>query len=137
MKSIRKIELKWSRTSLVRDKEASYSKQVKHSIDEVHEVIVVLYLDAKNKIIGYNEASRGGIDASAVTPADVFRPAVIMGCTAVILAHNHPSGDPKPSHEDVKFTDRIRSAGNILGVRVLDHIIIGDYNYYSFIDAGI
>lgn len=147
MKSIRKIELKWSRVSTVKDGEAEYSKHVSNSTDttdlikaligdEVHEVLIVLHLNTKNKIVGYNEASRGGIAGSSVTPADVFRAALLSGASKIIVAHNHPSGEPQPSAEDIAFTKRIRHAGEILGVKLLDHVIIGDESSCSLLDIG-
>jgi len=148
VKTIRKIELKWNRVSLVKDEEAVYETQVRNSTDvmyiakalienEVHEVVIAIHLNNKNKVVGYNEVSRGGIAGVSVTPADVFRSAIIMGATKIILAHNHPSGDPSPSEEDIKLTKRIKEAGEILRVHLLDHIIIGDKSYHSLADSGI
>jgi DNA repair protein RadC len=102
MKSIRKMELRWSRVSVVKDGGSEYSKTVRGSIeivgvintligDEVHEVVIALHLDTKNKIVGYHEVSRGGIAGSAVTPADVFRSILLSGASKMILAYNHPS----------------------------------------------
>lgn len=146
-KSIRKIELRWSRVSVVKDGDAEYSKTVSRSIEtvevintligpEVHEVVIALHLDTQNKIIGYHEVSRGGVAGSAVTPADVYRPVLLSGASKIILAHNHPSGNPTPSTEDIAITKRIKEAGDILSVRLLDHIIVGA-GYYSFLDSGI
>lgn len=149
MKTIRKIELKWSRVSLVRDEcNVEYGAQIRHSSDtiniinaligdEVHEVVIALQLNTKNRVVGYSEVSRGGMAGSAVTPADVFRPALIAGASKIIVAHNHPSGEPRPSTEDVVFTKRLREAGELLGVQVLDHIIVGDGSYFSFVDEGV
>lgn len=148
MKTIRKIELKWNRVPLVKDEEAVYETQVRNSTDvmyiakalienEVHEVVIAIHLNNKNKVVGYNEVSRGGIAGASVTSADVFRSAIIMGATKIILAHNHPSGDPSPSEEDIKLTKRIKEAGKILKVHLLDHIIIGDKSYRSLTDSGI
>lgn len=148
MKSIRKMELKWKRVSVVRENKAEYSKHVTNSMetasvlnsligDEVHEVVIAIHLNQKNLVVGYHEVSRGGATGSAVTPADVFRPALLSGAVRIIISHNHPSGEPIPSAEDVAFTKRIASAGEILGVKLLDHIIVADGKFYSFLDNGL
>ena len=92
-------------------------------------------MDSKNRILGFIEVSVGSLNVSIVHPRDVFRAAVIQGASAVTIVHNHPSGDPTPSREDHDTTKRMVQAGKILGIRVLDHIIIGDDDYYSFADA--
>lgn len=148
MKSIKKMELRWSRVSVVREGEAEYSKQVTNSLetvavlnsligDEVHEVVIAIHLNQKNRVVGYHEVSRGGTTGSAVTPADVFRPALLSGAVKIILSHNHPSGDPTPSPEDTAFTQRIKKAGDILGVKLLDHIVVADGKFFSFLDSGL
>ena len=90
------------------------------------ERFMVFLLDAKLKVIGYNEVSRGSLDSAPVHPREVFAPAVHMPkCAAVIVAHNHPSGDPKPSREDIEVTNRLKHAGEILGIPLIDHVITG------------
>lgn len=85
-----------------------------------------LLLDAKNRLKGEPlEISRGILDASLVHPREVFQKAVLAGCAAVILVHNHPSGDPAPSAEDLRITRQLVQAGEVLGIRVLDHVILG------------
>ena len=105
--------------------------------DAATERMLVFFVDAKNRLVGFNEASVGSLNTSIVHPRDTFRAAVIQGASAVILAHNHPSGDPAPSREDREITKRMVQAGNILGIRVLDHVVIGDNGYYSFADASM
>ena len=105
--------------------------------DAATERFLVFFLDSKNNILGFNEASVGSLNASVVHPRDTFRAAVIKGASAVVFAHKHPSGDPSPSREDRECTNRLIQAGKILGIRVLDHIIIGHDDYYSFADAGM
>jgi len=90
------------------------------------ENFVVLLLDTKNKIIGLNTVSIGTLNSSLVHPREVFKPAILASAAAIILAHNHPSGDPKPSKEDIEITKRLIEAGDLLGIAVLDHIIVGD-----------
>lgn len=72
-----------------------------------------------------------------VHPREVFGPAVALSATAIVVAHNHPSGDPTPSAEDRAVTDRLRAAGELLGIELLDHVVIGDERYYSFADASV
>lgn len=90
------------------------------------EVFWVLLLDTKNKLIGEPvEATRGLLDSSPVHPREVFGPAVREAAASIILAHNHPSGDPTPSTQDIDITKRLVEASRILGIRIVDHVIIG------------
>jgi DNA repair protein RadC len=100
------------------------------------EVFCVLLLDAKHKKLREARISEGSLTASVVHPREVFAPAVRESAAAVILVHNHPSGDPSPSSEDVELTRRLRQAGDIVGIRVLDHVIVGADRHFSFVDAG-
>jgi DNA repair protein RadC len=90
------------------------------------EYFVVLMLDTKNRVIGLNTVHIGTINSSLVSTRETFKPALLANATAVILAHNHPSGDPTPSPEDVAVTRKLVEAGQLLDIEVLDHIIIGD-----------
>jgi DNA repair protein RadC len=100
------------------------------------EKFVVILLDAKHRAIGVNTVSIGSLTASIVAPREVFKPAVAGNSAALLLAHNHPSGDPAPSQADIDLTKRLREAGEVVGIRVLDHVILGDGKHYSFADAG-
>jgi len=100
------------------------------------EEFVVLLLDTKHRLQREVVISKGTLDASIVHPRDVFRVALEEAASAVIFIHNHPSGDPQPSNEDRRLTARLVEAGQLLGIRVLDHIIIGAQEYYSFADKG-
>jgi len=80
--------------------------------------------------------SNGGLNAAMVNPRDVLRAAVAEAASAVIVIHNHPSGDPKPSVDDHRVTQRIKQACDITGIRLLDHIVVGEEGYYSFADSG-
>ncbi|GAB4261257.1 MAG: DNA repair protein RadC [Deferrisomatales bacterium] len=95
-----------------------------------------LLLDAKNRYLRDERVSEGTLTASLVHPREAFRAAVREAASAVVFAHNHPSGDPAPSREDVELTARLWEAGKILGIRVLDHVIVGRRAYYSFADQG-
>ena len=93
--------------------------------DEVVEVFVVLLLNGKHRIFAFAEVSRGTLTSSLVHPREVFGPALRQAAAAVIVAHNHPSGDPEPSVEDLEVTRRLRDAGKLLGVPLLDHVVLG------------
>ena len=95
-----------------------------------------LHLDTKNKLIGYEVVSVGSLNSSIVHPREVFKGLLLNNAAAVIFAHNHPSGDPTPSYEDKEITTRLKAAGELLGIRVLDHLIVGDGCYCSFADRG-
>ncbi len=90
------------------------------------EKFVVACLDTKNRIQCVVEVTVGTLDASLVHPREVFKPAFIEGSSSIILSHNHPSGDPTPSREDIGVTERLTEAGKLLGIDVLDHIVYGD-----------
>jgi DNA repair protein RadC len=92
----------------------------------------VLLLDTKHRVLRASVLSVGTLDASVVHPREVFREATAAGAAAIVLFHNHPSGDPEPSDDDVKLTDRMAAAGVLMGIGVLDHVILGDASYYSF-----
>lgn len=101
------------------------------------EMFRVILLNTKNYLIKHICISIGSLNASIVHPREVFSEAVKVGCSGVLFVHNHPSGDPEPSHEDVETTRRLVNAGNILGIKVLDHIIIGDGKYVSLAERGL
>ncbi len=105
--------------------------------DRKKEVFLALLLDAKNRVIREVQVSEGSLTASIVHPREVFAPVVRESAAAVLFVHNHPSGDPTPSREDIELTTRLRQAGELMGVRVLDHIIIGNGDYLSFADRGL
>lgn len=92
---------------------------------DMREHFVALYLNSRNAVLLVHTVSVGSLNASIVHPREVFAPAVRESAASVILAHNHPSGDPTPSAEDRAITDRLRDAGRILGIDVLDHVVIG------------
>lgn len=95
------------------------------------ERFIVVYLSAKLKPVGYETISIGGINASFAHPREVFRGAILNNAYSIIVAHNHPSGDPTPSGTDIDTSRTLKSAGEVIGISVLDHIIIGEDDYYS------
>lgn len=96
----------------------------------------IILLNTKNHIIAMDDVSVGTLNASLVHPREVFSLAVKKVAASVILVHNHPSGDPAPSQEDLQITKRLVDAGNIIGIKVIDHIVIGDSVFYSFNEHG-
>ena len=102
-----------------------------------NEYFVMVCLDTKNKLAGAHVISAGSLNSSIVHPREVFKAEMLNNAAAIILAHNHPSGDPEPSCEDIETTQRLVNAGNILGIKVLDHMVIGDGRYISFKEQGL
>lgn len=96
----------------------------------------VLLLDARHRVLSARLLTRGTADATPMHPRDVFREAAIAGAAAVVLFHNHPSGDPQPSREDVALTRRMVEAGEVMGISVIDHLILGDTGYCSLREIG-
>lgn len=96
------------------------------------EYFKIIMLDTKNHVIAIENISVGSLNSSIVHPREVFKDAIKRSSASIILVHNHPSGDPTPSNEDIKITKRLVEGGKILGIEVLDHIIIGDGVYLSF-----
>ena len=102
------------------------------------ENFVVICLDTKSNITAIHTVSIGNINSSIVHPREVFKVAILANSAAIIIAHNHPSGEPSPSEEDKKMTERIVNAGEILGIDIFDHIILGDdEKYVSFEENGL
>ncbi|HPB31064.1 MAG TPA: DNA repair protein RadC [Candidatus Sumerlaeota bacterium] len=101
------------------------------------ETFYVFILNAKNQIIHEREISRGSLSSCLVHPREVFKEAIRYSAHGVIFMHNHPSGDPTPSRADISLTTRLKQAGELLEIRVIDHIIIGETSYYSFADEGL
>lgn len=104
---------------------------------EVTESLHVVGLDAKNRVRFVQCVARGGVSSCAVTPSDVLRPLLLNACNACVVIHNHPSGDPTPSRDDVELTDRLAKSARLLGLHLLDHLIIGAQGYFSFLDGGL
>lgn len=108
--------------------------------DTEKEQCVVLLLNTRYGIKGHALVSLGSLNESIVHPREVFRPAVVMGAYCIVVMHNHPTGDPSPSQADHSLTRRLREAGEILGVKLLDHVIVGGaagVRYYSFKEHGV
>lgn len=104
--------------------------------DESCERFLVVLLDGRHRVLGEVTVSQGTLTASLVHPREVFRPAIRQAAAAIVLVHNHPSGDPTPSAEDRSVTTRLQDAGELLGIRVVDHVIVGAGGFHSFDEAG-
>jgi DNA repair protein RadC len=143
---MKRIQVSFERVVLVKEKVGRYElpraildpqdaynaiKTITNVQEEAQEVFGVLILNTKNKIVAVHEVSRGTLNSSLIHPREVFKPAVLHNAATIICFHNHPSGDPKPSEEDIEVTKRLVEAGKILGIEVLDHIIVSDEGYTS------
>lgn len=100
------------------------------------ERFLAVLLDARHRIIGLEEVAVGTLTAALVHPRELFKAAILANAHALVLIHNHPSGDPDPSSEDIALTKRLVDAGEIIGIKVIDHIVIGDRCYSSFSELG-
>jgi len=147
MKSIKKIELRATRVKVAESCVVYHTTIVgPHAVVRVarsllkgedQEVFLVFLLDCRNKISGYSEIARGGIDTCPVDPRVVFRTAIVQGASGIVLAHCHPSGNVSPSSEDLALTTRLVEAGHLLGMPVLDHVIIGQGHWVSLAEKGL
>ena len=113
------------------------AQNVIHANEHAEENLWLITLDTKNNITGIFTVSTGSLNSSIVHPREIFKRAVLQNAASIIICHNHPSGDPAPSQEDINITKRIYDAGKILGIELLDHIIIGDNKYTSLKERGI
>ncbi len=101
------------------------------------EVVIALALDGQNNVIQELEVARGGVHGAALVPADVFRPLIRAGARAAVLIHNHPSGDPTPSRDDICMTHAVAAVGEIVGVPILDHVIVARESWSSLAQLGV
>lgn len=101
------------------------------------EMFVAVLLDGKNQVIGFNVVSIGSLTAALVHPREVFKPAILANAAALILVHNHPSGDPEPSAEDRAITERLRQAADLIGIKIVDHVVVGDGRFTSFAEKQL
>ena len=100
-------------------------------LEAAEEYVYLITLNNKNKLTGLFEVSHGTVNSSILSPREIYIRALLLGATNIIIFHNHPSGDPEPSKEDIRVTKRLKATGELLGVELIDHIIVGNY-YYSF-----
>jgi DNA repair protein RadC len=100
------------------------------------EQFLTIHLDARNRVLREHLVSQGTLTSSLVHPREVFRAAIREAAAAVVLVHNHPSGDPEPSPEDRDITRRLEAAGELIGIRVADHVVVAEGGYVSFLERG-
>ena len=135
------------RISLVSDGKLPYESALRQSSDVAkfvrplfdgldREQFVVVLLNAKHRPIGAHVVSIGSLTASVVHPRETFKCAVAGNAEAIFVCHNHPSGSPEPSPEDIEITERLRDCGELLGIRLIDHVIIAGDGHFSFVASG-
>jgi DNA repair protein RadC len=113
------------------------ARTIFETLDADKEHFVLLALNNKNRVNGFKLISTGSLTASLVHPREVWRAALYLCAAAVVFVHNHPSGDPAPSPEDQDITRRLKETGDVLGIRVLDHVVLGHERFFSFSDRGL
>ena len=113
------------------------ARAILKTLDADKEHFLLIACNNKNVAKGYKVISTGSLTASLVHPREVWSAAIHLTAAAVVFVHNHPSGDPTPSQEDIEITRRLKEVGDIMGVRVLDHIVLGDEKCFSFSDKGM
>jgi DNA repair protein RadC len=116
---------------------AQVSDTFQFLMKETKEQFITLHLDGKNRVICMDIVSIGSLNQSIVHPRSVFMTACLSSAAAIICVHQHPTGDPTPSSEDIAITRRLKEAGEIMGIKLLDHIIIGQDEYLSFVERGL
>lgn len=139
--------LPWVRVELVREKAPRYSEAVT-SAEVVHRLLrqeaerwdrehfLALALDGKGRVVAIEEISVGTATASLVHPREVMKGLILANAVSFICVHNHPSGDPKPSAEDESLTRRLKEAGELIGIRLVDHVVLGAERFVSFVETG-
>jgi len=130
------VRMKGSRIACSKDAGLHVRHAIERHGEPMVERFVVLALDARQHVIGWQTVGVGTATACPVGIGETFRFPLLCGAVAIIVGHNHPSGDPSPSPEDLTLTERIVAAGRLLGIKVLDHVIIGE-GQFSFLDAGL
>jgi DNA repair protein RadC len=116
---------------------ASAARAIFRTLDADKEHFLLITLNNKNVCGGFKVISTGSLTASLVHPREVWGAAIRLTAAAVVFVHNHPSGDPTPSQEDIEITRRLKEVGDVMGVRVLDHVVLGDKRFFSFSDKGM
>ncbi|MFC2160111.1 DNA repair protein RadC [Acidobacteriota bacterium] len=142
LKLIQEVSRKFLREKMLARAYCRSSKEVfdylYHSLrDSKREKFKVLFLDAKNQILEEKTVFEGTVDSSAVYPREIIKEALLRAASSLIFVHNHPSGDPAPSESDKEITTELVFASNVVQIRVLDHLIIGNNRYFSFADSGL
>ena len=141
-KSMYRIE-----TVLIREKKEAFNIQTlsarevynvfKYIADRPQESLYIVCLNSKNRIIGYSEIAKGKLNSCAVDMRELVRIAILINAASVIILHNHPSGDSDPSRDDISITQKAKDALSMFGIRLLDHIVIGDDSFTSLMEKGL
>ncbi|MCI9084616.1 MAG: DNA repair protein RadC, partial [Bacilli bacterium] len=108
----------------------------KNIVNEYQEYFYCLYLDSNKKVLSEKLLFMGTVNESMVHPRDVFKEAYLVNATAIICVHNHPTGDVRPSKEDIIVTDQLNEIGYLMGIKLVDHVIVSKNKYYSFLENG-
>jgi len=130
-------ELSGRASVVIRNPEDLYTHYQSLFLNQVRERFVVFWLNAINKVIGWEVITEGILNSSLAHPREVFRGAIVATAAAIIVAHNHPSGNTEPSREDVEITKQLAESGRILGIPLHDHLIFGYDGYTSFAERGL
>jgi DNA repair protein RadC len=128
---------RWSAGEALRSSEDVFRHFRDQLAQQKREIFYVVLLNNKNRKIREVKISEGSLTASLVHPREVYNPVIRESAAAVIFVHNHPSGDPSPSPEDIEITRRLKEVGEVMGIRVLDHVVVGGERYFSFTDKGM
>ena len=139
--AVRELSKRWlkqkDKPNTIHGPEDAAVYAMEHLALDKKEHFCVMLLNTKNHVIGWHVISIGSLTASVVHPREVFAPAIVHHAASIILAHNHPSGDPSPSREDIAVTQRLVKAGKIIDISPIDHIIIGGSNFVSMKEKGL
>lgn len=108
--------------------------QLRDIAEKKQEYLLVFYLNARFELLQKEIVGQGSLNSMLITAKEIFAPAIATPCASIIISHNHPSGDPSPSEDDIKFTKRIHEAGEVMGIPLLDHLIVAKSDYFSFRD---
>ena len=122
---------------IVSTPEEAYRYMRPRYVNEYREHFDVLMMDNRNRLIGHHRVSTGSLTSATVHPREAFRPVIRESAASVIFTHQHPSGDPLPSREDVDITHRLRQVGEVMGIRVHDHVVCGHGRFFSFSREGL
>lgn len=136
LKVIRERRVGYAPRRVLRDARAIYDLFQPRFAQADREEFLVVPLDAKNAILGFHVVSVGSLTSSLVHPREVFKIAILANAAALVFVHNHPSGDPSPSAQDIAITKRLAEVGDLVGIAVLDHIVMGEGRYVSFVEDG-
>ena len=132
---LHELEEKYKKKVIMKDSDTVF-REMRDIKKWNKEAFVGFYLDSQSKVISREIISIGILNSVIVHPREIFRTAIIRNANAIIVAHNHPSGNLEPSAEDIEITKKLRQSGDIIGIKLFDHVIVSNEGYYSFSDRG-